>query len=197
MSATTRTRLDAGVVGPTFERSRELLVGRYRRLPGFELRDDLGWPAPSAERRQLNLFVGPHAGLEVAWRARRASADGMLVVRERGWLEYRGRAHSMLAGAIVALIVFAVLLVDGFVWNRFIAHSSRAQGFVFHGGTVVVYAFMPAVAVGFATGALGWMLAALARPFCRAANRRIGVERPAEFLARLVAGASRDDRVSR
>ncbi|MFO1281522.1 MAG: hypothetical protein U1F51_03490 [Burkholderiales bacterium] len=197
MPAAAQTRLDAGRAGPIFERSRELLVGRYGRLPRFELRDDLGWPAPPEERRQLNLFVGPRAGLEVAWRARRASDDGVLVVRERGWLEYRGRAHSMLAGAIVALIVFAILLVDGFVWNRFIAHSSRAQGFVFHGGTVVLYAFVPAVAVGFVTGALGWMLAALVRPICRVANRRIGIEPPAQFLARLVPDSNLDDRSSR
>lgn len=182
--------LAADRVAAAFAQADVVLRERYGKRPGFELRTDLAWPRDDGRERQTNAFIGPRAGLEVAWRPG-GTAEGALVVRERGWIELRLKARAILVGAIVALAVLAFLAVDGLVWNRFLAYSYRAYGQVFHGGAFLLYAVVPAVVAGFGVGAFVWSSSWLVRPWVRAANRSLGVESPAVLLARILANDQR------
>lgn len=182
-------------VAAAFAVADRVLRDRYGNRPGFDLRTDLAWPRDDGQERQTNAFIGPRAGLEVAWRPGRSTGEGSLEVRERGWIELRLKARAILVGAVVGLAALAFLAVDGLVWNRFIAYSYRAYGQIFHGGAFVLYAVVPAVVIGFAAGAVVWLSSWLVRPLVRAANRALGVESPAHLLARIVGDSTRATRI--
>lgn len=170
------------------------LRAEYGARPGFELRQGLFWPRERWRQAQLNLFLGPRAGLEISYEQRPGADEGTLTIRVRNRLEFRALACAALAGAALALVVFVLFLVDGLGGDTFVvAYPVRAFGGPhLSGGAIVLYALLPALATGLLVFLALWPLRWVARLASRSANRAARLPSPAELAREL-----RSDRAAR
>lgn len=187
MGSTDRFDIATADAAACFTQIADGLRQRYSDRAGFQLRQNLYWPKAGWEQQQLNLYVGPRAGYEIAYRRRPGAHRGEVVVRERGALNDRANVGAAGLGVVVALLAFALLVVEGLGWGTFVVpYPVRAFGGPhLSAGAVVVYAFVPAALLGLAAFVLAWPLTSLAIPLCRAANRAEGLP-PAAAFARWV-----------
>jgi len=165
----------------------QMISARYQDRPGVSMRKDLFWPKDGWVQHQLNLYVGPRAGLEVSYRQAPGASVGNVSVRTCGALEHKAQVYIALFGLAVAVCAFLFLLFDGFIWDRFtVPYTFRSfGGSHFSFGAMVFNALVPALMLGLLAGALAWPLSWLARPLCRKANQTERLDSPEELARRL------------
>ncbi len=157
----------------------------YGHRPGFELRSDEFWPDEKLLQHQVNLYVGPRAGLEVHYRQPAGAADGVVSVRIRGRLERRVQMGAALSGLAVAVLTFLVVAVVGIHEGWFTRSSRILAEPHFHGGSFLLTTILSALGTGLVTTAVAWPASWVCRPLGRAANRAEDLVTPDALLARL------------
>lgn len=175
--ATYRFSTSAANAGANFDRIRQWLDRQYSNRQGYRVREGLYWPKTGWQQHQINFYLGPRAGFEIAFSSRPGARDGQVVLRPHGSLNDKLIVTAAACGVFVALLVLLLLLAEGFAWDSFIVpYPVRAYGGPhMSGGAILIYAIVPAVAAGFVTFAFAWPFTLLGRPLCLAANRAEGL----------------------
>ncbi|MFO1305671.1 MAG: hypothetical protein U1F54_18235 [Burkholderiales bacterium] len=196
MASSNRFAIVAPEAEQFFARVADWLQRTYGERPGFVLREGLYWPKPGYRQYQLDLYLGPRAGFEIAYRGRKGAHAGEVVVRPNGALNDKLKVAVAGTGVVAALAVFLLLLAEGLAWGTFIVpYPVRAYGGPHLSfGAIVVYAFVPAVALGFVASGIAWPLRWLGQPLTLSANGVAGLPSVEAFASAIRhAGSGRSE----
>lgn len=193
MAQEASAEIPADRAGQIFDDAKVWLSGQYGGRPGFRFREGLFWPKDKFIQRQLNLYVGSRAGLEIYFEQAEGKATGNLIVRERGRLDHNARSIVGAFAGGVACLTFLIMVLAGIYEDWFIRPSRNLPTPHFHGGAFLLGTFLPSILAGLIAFAVTWPLTLLCRPLCSAANRAERIVKSKDLLARLVRNVSSPD----
>lgn len=186
LSGETSSEIASERVEPFFDMARAWFTLHYGKRPGFRLRENLHWPKNNLIQRQLNLYVGSRAGLEIYYEQARGANNGVMTIRRRGRLEHHAQVYAALFGVGVGLIAFLIVISAGLDENWFTRPSRILPEPHFHGGAFLLAPIISSLIAGLLATAAAWPLTLISRPLCRVANRNENLVTPDRLFEILI-----------